>query len=319
MISFPRPERTVLVTGCHRSGTTWLGTVLAAHEEAAYIHEPLNVSDGPEVMRAAVRHSYTYICRANQREFLPRFRAVLAAGCQAEECYKAHVRHAWTLIKDPFAVFSVGWFAAALGCRSVITVRQPVSVVSSLKRLGWRFDHRHLLDQRYLMRDWLAPYRAEMEAMIARPDDVIGQGCLLWRMVYRTVAQLRERVPETIVVRHEDLSLAPWSGYYGLLHKLGIRPGKATDKAIEFFSNAENPKETSVEPPHTVALDSRANLDNWKHRLTPDEVQRVRELTAEEAGLYYSPAELENFAEAHREQRETTRPSTSGRQLSQAA
>jgi hypothetical protein len=298
------PENRVLVTGSHRSGTTWVGTILAAHEEAEFIHEPLNPTDGHPLMRKAVRHNYSYICPRNERPFLEGFRGVLKAGCQAEECWKAHVRHSWSVIKDPFALFSVPWFALRFNCRSVITVRQPVSLISSLKRLQWHFDHRHLLEQPLLMRDWLGPYRAEMKAVIGGPaDDVIAQGCLLWRMIYGVVARMKDVVPPTVIVRHEDLSLDPWAGFYDLHDKLGVSTGAPTDKAIEFFSNSLNPKEASVEPPHTVALDSRANLDNWKHRLSEAEVDRIRRLTADVASLYYTEAELDDFAAAHQPRR----------------
>jgi hypothetical protein len=36
-----------------------------------------------------------------------------------------------------------------------------------------------------------------------------------------------------------------------------------------------------------VRLDSRANLHNWKHRLTGEEIARVRRLTEETAALFY--------------------------------
>ncbi len=36
---------------------------------------------------------------------------------------------------------------------------------------------------------------------------------------------------------------------------------------------------------HAVRLDSRANLHNWKRRLTPDEIQRMRDLTEDTAAL----------------------------------
>jgi hypothetical protein len=38
---------------------------------------------------------------------------------------------------------------------------------------------------------------------------------------------------------------------------------------------------------HSVKLDSRASLDNWRRRLSTAEVARVREMTADMAGLYY--------------------------------
>jgi LPS sulfotransferase NodH len=41
----------ILVTGAHRSGTTWVGKILCASGEAAYISEPLNLWHRPGVMR----------------------------------------------------------------------------------------------------------------------------------------------------------------------------------------------------------------------------------------------------------------------------
>jgi hypothetical protein len=42
----------ILVTGAHRTGTTWVGKMLAASPQVAYISEPLNVWHRPGVLRA---------------------------------------------------------------------------------------------------------------------------------------------------------------------------------------------------------------------------------------------------------------------------
>ena len=59
------------------------------------------------------------------------------------------------LLKDPFAVLSLRWFAEVLHCRIVVTVRHPAAFASGLKRLGWSFDFGDLLRQPLLMRDHL--------------------------------------------------------------------------------------------------------------------------------------------------------------------
>jgi hypothetical protein len=56
-------------------------------------------------------------------------------------------------------------------------------------------------------------------------------------------------------------------------------------------SSAENPTELSKGKVHAVKLDSRANLDNWKKRLSADEITRVREMTGRTAKLFYSDEE----------------------------
>jgi hypothetical protein len=40
-----------------------------------------------------------------------------------------------------------------------------------------------------------------------------------------------------------------------------------------------------------VKLDSRANLDNWKKRLSTEEVARIREMTGKVSKLFYSDEE----------------------------
>ncbi len=114
-------------------------------------------------------------------------------------------------------------------------------------------------------------------------------------MIYETLPHIQELAPDTIVVRHEDLSRDPWGQFYALHEKLGISVNGPTNRALQFFCNSLNPAETSIEPPHTVALNSQANLDNWKKRLDPEEIRRIHRLTSQVALRYYTSEELEDF------------------------
>ena len=67
----------ILVTGTHRSGTTWVGKMLAADSRTAYISEPLNVLHRPGVLRAKVNKWYQYVCEDNENEYLPAFLEML--------------------------------------------------------------------------------------------------------------------------------------------------------------------------------------------------------------------------------------------------
>jgi hypothetical protein len=298
----------ILVTGAHRSGTTWVGKILAADpRQAGYISEPLNVLHRPGVMRQPTRRWYTYLCAENQDAYLPALRETLAfryhpwlelkslrslkdAGRMARDFTafaRARLHRARPLLKDPFAVFSAPWFAQTLGCRVVITVRHPLGFVSSLKRLGWTFDFQDLLDQPLLMRDHLAPFRDEMENALAAPEDVIWQGSLLWRMVYTVVDGFRASHPDFRVVRHEDLSRQPEAGFRDLYAALGLDFNPRVQRTLIKSSQPGNPRELDPHRVHAVRLDSAANLSNWKKRLTPEEVTRIRSLTADTASKFY--------------------------------
>jgi hypothetical protein len=305
--SSPISASPILVTGAHRSGTTWVGKMLAAGGQAAYISEPLNVLHRPGLLRSEVNHWYTYICVENEGEYLPAFqgalsyryhlwaalkslrsrRDVLRMGRNAAIYTLGRLRGQRPLLKDPFAVFSIPWFIERLGCQVVVTVRHPAAFASSLKRLGWPFNFADLLAQPLLMRDLLGPYRPEMEEILATPDDVIAQASLLWRLVYQAVARYCEQYPGIQLAYHEAFSLHPVDSFRDLYAALGMDFNRRAEKAVLTSSSADNPKEAAQKQVHVVRLDSAANLNNWKHRLTPEEIARVRQLSAEVAAGYY--------------------------------
>jgi hypothetical protein len=299
----------ILVTGTHRSGTKWLGKMLAADALTAYISEPLNVLHRPGIFRAKISHWYQYICEENESEYLPAFQQLmdfdyhlwdeirsirslkdfLRMGRDFRIFSNGLMHGQRILIKDPFAVFSAPWFAKKLNCKVVVAVRHPAAFANSLKRLNWPFDFDDLLDQPLLMRDHLEPYYDEMRSI--KSDDVIGQAALLWRMIYRSVHSTLELNPDFIVVRHEDLSRDPVNKYRDLYALLGLDYTPHVQEIILNSSNSDNPVELSRRKTHSIKLDSLANMDNWKRTLTYEEIQRIREMTEEVFLLYYSDKE----------------------------
>jgi hypothetical protein len=297
----------ILVTGAHRSGTTWVGKMLAASNQAAYISEPLNVLHRSGVMITPTHFWYTYICSENETEYLPALqqtihfhyhawaeirslRSTKDVGRMGRDAWiflQGRLKRQRPLLKDPFAVFSAPWFASRLGCRVVFTVRHPAGFVSSLKRLDWPFELHDLLNQPLLMRDHLEPYRAELEQLGSNQHDIIGQNSLLWRAVYQVVHRFVSENPTFIVVHHEDLSVDPEKGYRDLYHRLDLDFTDNAKQTILTSSGSENPKELTRRKVHSVQLDSRANVENWKHRLSKEEITRIRELTEDVAALYY--------------------------------
>lgn len=297
----------VLVTGAHRTGTTWVGKMLAASSTLTYISEPLNILHRPGVMRAQTLHWYMYICEENEAEYLDALKETLS--------YRYHfwkeigslrsvkdILRMWRdlyffasgrlfrrtpLIKDPFAVFSIPWFIKRFSCRVLVVVRHPAAFASSLVRLGWSFDFRHLLSQPLLMRDYLAPFREEMIASVNRPDDIIEQAALLWRMIYQVVQIQTLRHPEISLVRHEDLSIDPVEGFREVYRVLGIPFTPRVERAIQQTSSRGNPAEISRKQVHSIRLDSRANLDNWKRRLKQEDIRRIYDATHKVASYYY--------------------------------
>jgi Sulfotransferase family len=309
----------ILVTGMPRAGTSWLGKMLEASGAVVYINEPLNTRHPPgRMLPVPVTNRFQYINEANEDVFLGPFKETvrlkarvgsrLAASRSVPDVLRAVTDSAAflhgricgrrALLDDPFAVFSADWFARRMGCQVVVIVRHPAAVIASRKQLGWRTDFTNLLRQPLLMADWLHPFRADMEGMLGR-DDETAEGALLWRMIYHVVAESAKRDEGLRVVRHEDLSLDPVNEYRRLFGALDLRftphaeraveratTGSARERGFSWSVSRNGISRTSLRP-----LDSRANAYKWKSTLGASEIARIRSLTDDVAGRYYSDAD----------------------------
>jgi hypothetical protein len=305
-----RGEQPILVTGMPRSGTTWVARMLDAADRTAWISEPFNLEREPPLLSPPPPYWFTYLTADNEAPYVDgidellalRFRygrelravrsrrELLDALRRWRQAHSHRREPGRPLLKEPHALFSAEWLAHRFGFEVVITVRHPLAVVSSWKRLGWPFDFGHLLAQPLLLRDWLAPYEAEMREAVGTTG-VVEQASLLWRIAYEVVAQYRDRFPAFHIVRQEDVSLEPATRFATLYEALDLPLTERALSAIVESSDAANPVEVTLADPHTVRLDSRTNLENWKRRLTADEISRIREITEATARRFYGDDE----------------------------
>ena len=298
----------ILVTGSHRSGTTWVGKMLARPPRVAYVHEPFNPQRGPGWLGRRLPHWYLYVCPENEEPYLPPFRRVvdlryplgrdLAAVRAARPLGQAllewprslphRLRGDRPLIKDPIALFSTEWLAARFDARPVVMIRHPAAFAGSLKRLDWRFDFRNWADQPLLLRDHLAPFEREIRAFAERERDLIDQAILLWNGIHHVIRGFRDRHAGWAFVKYEDLAAEPVPGFLDLYARLDLTWTEGIRAEIERFSSERNPKEVPPLLHRRVKRDSRAAARTWLHRLTDEERDRIRAGTAEVAAGFYA-------------------------------
>jgi hypothetical protein len=297
----------ILVTGSHRSGTTWVGRMLCASGEAGYIHEPLNPNRVPSWTGGRVPLWFLYLCADNSDEYEPLLRDVLAfryplrhnltrlrdplrAALLVREwtgSMTARARRLRPLMKDPIALFSAEWLALTFGMRVVVMIRHPLGFVGSIKRLNWQFKFRGWLAQPALLRDWLHPFEDDMRRCAAEDVDVVEQGILMWNAMHHVIAAYRGRHPGWAFVRHEDLAAGPVESFRSLYGRMGLRWGPGTARAVGAGSSPGNPAETPPWRRWTVRRDSAAATETWRQRLDPDEVRRIRTGVARIAPCFY--------------------------------
>ncbi|GBE20942.1 MAG TPA: sulfotransferase [Actinobacteria bacterium] len=300
-------SRPILVTGSHRSGTTWVGRMLALPSGVGYIHEPFNPLTVPPI--GPLVDGFTFVHEGNEHLFRPALEQVLryrwhrrlhhingpkdATRLAAErfEALRSRIRGARPLMKDPMAILSAEWLAATFAMEIVVTVRHPAAFAVSLRRLSWRYDFSSLLSQRELMERLLAPYEDLLRQQERRPGDIIGEAAVLWLIIHHVIDGYRRRHPDWSVVRHEDLSADPIGGFARLYESLGLAFRPRIESKIRAVTGSGNPTEPKRDPVHGVRRDSRAIARRWRNELSNEEVARIRELTGPVAAKFYAEDE----------------------------
>jgi hypothetical protein len=100
---------------------------------------------------------------------------------------------------------------------------------------------------------------------------------------------MKKQNPEFHIVQHEQLSKDPLAGFRSLYLNLGLPFTSKVERKILRATGANNPDEVSLNSIYSTKLDSAANLQNWKQRLSADEIERIRQLTEQAALPYYGP------------------------------
>jgi hypothetical protein len=301
-------HKPILVTGSHRSGSTWVGKMIACHPRVVYLSEPLH----RERPHCPSKHWFHHVTAADEAQFLAYLRQPLAfrqpwwedvernrrAGVGVAgtvllrlECLRRRWRGYRMLLKDPMALFSAEWLAKHFAADVLVLIRHPAAFVSSLKRLDWHFGLDEFLRQPALLDGYLQPFVREIRRHAANPPDLIDQAILMWRIFHHVIRQYQQTHPEWIFERHEDLALQPVEGFRAIYDRLGLTWGEKVRRTIEEHSSSENPSEAAEKVVHQLKRDSKASIWNWMHRLSPDEVLRVRRGTEDVAGYFYGEAD----------------------------
>ena len=205
------------------------------------------------------------------------------------------------LAVEPRAVLEedVGAHAPTTANARSLYATAPAATVSSLKRLGYIFDLNDLLGQPLLINERLLRFRPELEAAVEFPEDVVGQGSLLWKMIYDLASHYGAGDRRVHLVRHEDLSVNPQEQFAALYDRLHLPLTARAQRTIARFTSDRNPSEVPRANPVVAPLDSRRNVSNWMHRLQPEEIARIRRITQDVWPRYYTDDEWTPRAREH--------------------
>jgi len=263
----PNPDicRSVLVAGTARSGTTWLGDLIASQIPSRILFEPFN----PDLVSDYRRFHYFQYMRPGTKD--PEFHAF------AQKVFTGKIRNRWIdrqneriiskfrLVKEIRANLALKWLHDNFPEVPIIFImRHPCAVVMSRMELGWATDQdiEPFISQPQLVEDYLGPYLDLIRSAVNSEE----KHAVIWS-VSNLVPLKQFSSHELKVVYYENLCRHPQAELSGIFETIGYQ-----------FSSPL--VDTSNQPSQTTRIGSAVvagtnKIENWKKKLSPSQIDNV--------------------------------------------
>lgn len=288
----------ILVTGSHRSGTTWIGKTIAQHSKIKYIEEPFNVAHPNQEIRLKLNTWFTHYPSSEQQDDIKRtFDKLFIARSLRQQimhiCKSSHlgIRTLFSLsmlqnigslerqllVKDPIALLSAGWLYETYDLNVICMIRSPLGFVGSLKKAGWDFDFNDLRKQKDLMDTLLKSYSTNIDEICKKKSDFIDRACLLWNILHFCILEYRKNYSQWLFVNYDKIAVNPEEGFKEIFNFLDLKVGNHIQDYIRDFTSNANPAETISN--NYQPRNSKEIVENWRSRLSPEEIIKVETAT----------------------------------------
>jgi hypothetical protein len=266
--------KSIVVAGTARSGTTWLGELIASQVPCRILFEPFN----PDLVPDYRPFHYFQYMRPGTED--PEFYAF------AQKVFTGEIRNRWIdrqnerifaqvrLVKEIRANLALKWLHERFPEVPIaLLIRHPCAVVCSRMELGWAtdVDIESFLSQSELIKDHLLPYMD----LINNAKTVEAKHTIIWCV--SNLVPLKQFNPgEVKIVYYENLCTQPEKELPALFKFIGQT---YTRSAIEII---DQPSQTTK---MTSAVVSRIDkIESWKKKLIPSQIDNVLR-TVEAFGL----------------------------------
>jgi hypothetical protein len=254
---------TIILAGSGRSGTTWLGNIIAANPNMRILFEPFDPRRVPQVetlpLFAYARPNGDY------PQWAEAVGPVLTGQVENEWINRQGGKRWWAgrrLVKTIRANLMLAWLDCTFYPKIVFTTRHPAAVVLSRVKLGWDAHLDNFLSQPELVTDYLDPF---VDVILAAKTPV-QQHAAAW-CIENFIPLQQMRAHNWIFCTYESLYRHPEAEADRVLTGLGIRKSWFTRRAINRI--------TMVARPDSAIVQKKDPLTDWQQRLTPTEIDDI--------------------------------------------
>jgi hypothetical protein len=258
-------RRSILVAGAARSGTTWLGDLIASQIPCRILFEPFNPRLVPQYRNF---HYFQYLRPGLE---YPAFRTF------AQEVFTGKLRNRWIdhqnervvseyrLIKEIRANLALKWLHDNFPeIPMLFLMRHPCAVVSSRMELDWATDNdiEPFLSQPDLIDDHLGPYLH----LIENAKTAEEKHAIVWS-VSNLVPLKQFKTGELKLVYYEDLCTQPQAAMIFISDSIGQR------FLASVIDTIDQPSQTArVTSAVVTGVDK---ISSWRNKLSPPQIDNI--------------------------------------------
>ena len=270
------PQQSILVAGTARSGTTWLGDLIASQIPCRVLFEPFNPQLVPEYRDF---HYFQYMRPGGRNDAFHEY---------AHRVFTGKIRNKWInrqnerifsryrIIKEIRANLALKWLHENFPQVPIVfLVRHPCAVVASRMELGWATDSdiRSFLLQSELLEDHLHPYMGLINKV--KTDE--EKHAIIW-CVSNLVPLKQFLAGEVKIVHYETLVTQAERELPAIFKIIGQENSQLNIDTIN------RPSQTTIEISPVVTGGDK--ISNWKKRLTSDQIRNILQIV-DSFGLGY--------------------------------
>ena len=304
-------ENWILVTGMIRSATTLVGRVLSFPWSVDYIHEPFNGGYRPPDQQPfepryvrperddAEAHSYS-------DHLAPLFRYNLALNTTHHpddpwykklakqlvgsrgpvylQLAKLNLWHRATIIKDPLAKLPAEFLHVWFSVTPVVVVRHPVSLASSLQRVGWYPETKDFASQPQLVEDYFAD---DPDFLQRKWPSRFLESMGHWRATYKMLLAQADRY-DWPVVTHEALSQNPVAEFKQLYEVLDLPWSGRVARKVQQMTGGGNSAEARGGQAMDLQRDSARIFEMRRDAISQEKRRAIFEVVKDVALKLYS-------------------------------
>jgi len=255
---FPFQQPPILLLSYPRSGSSWVGDILASSQDIAYFFEPVtspyqkyhqapalaDLSD-PAVYRAYSEYSRNAFLGIPQKQRFPR---------DDWRGFSPLTRRNRRLLIKEVNPRAAAFYYRHYQPSIFFLVRHPAAVALSFWRTGW-----------------LSGADVQMEAVLFDGDDWEKFGYAYGTLIRNALAALDELSAPYKIVFYEQLALNPLQEFKKIFQYMQVELPENYEDVIREYCYTD----TAVQGYHTRRLSAKM-VSKWKHKLAPAEISKIR-------------------------------------------